>query len=128
MTSRVRNSLLLAGLAAGATAMVLLRGHIVWTTVCPFKLITGIPCPGCGGLRAAQALMQGDILHALWLNPLSVLLIVWAAVSAVWLAVDILRDSNSYVNLYHRHTPKVLLIIIVAVLVANWIFNIVKGL
>jgi hypothetical protein len=32
---------------------------------CPFKLLTGLDCPGCGSLRALHDLSHGDLLGAL---------------------------------------------------------------
>ncbi len=49
-------------------------------TICPFKLATGLDCPGCGGTRAAHDLMRGDLLGALDHNVLAVIafpLILW---------------------------------------------------
>jgi hypothetical protein len=49
--------------------------------VCPTYALTGLYCPGCGGLRAAHALTQGDLGLALRRNPLVVLAVpvaVWA--------------------------------------------------
>lgn len=40
---------------------------------CPFHLITGLYCPGCGSLRAIHALLHGRFLQALDLNPLMVI-------------------------------------------------------
>jgi hypothetical protein len=31
---------------------------------CPLKALTGIDCPGCGGLRATHSLLHGDIAGA----------------------------------------------------------------
>ncbi|MEU3164955.1 DUF2752 domain-containing protein [Streptosporangium sp. NPDC006930] len=42
---------------------------------CPFLLLTGLYCPGCGGLRTVYALAHGDPVTALGLNPLVVLMI-----------------------------------------------------
>lgn len=51
---------------------------------CPFYWLTGLYCPGCGSGRALHALLHGDVLVALDLNPLMVLslpLLGYAAVS-----------------------------------------------
>ncbi len=36
---------------------------------CPFHLITGYYCPGCGGTRAFYALLHGRILQAFFYHP-----------------------------------------------------------
>ncbi|WP_369395086.1 DUF2752 domain-containing protein [Streptomyces sp. CG1] len=40
--------------------------------VCPLYRITGLYCPGCGGLRSAHAFVHGDLLTALHDNALAV--------------------------------------------------------
>ncbi|MGW1165046.1 DUF2752 domain-containing protein [Streptomyces sp. NPDC001153] len=40
--------------------------------VCPLYRLTGLYCPGCGGLRSAHALVHGDLLTALRDNALGV--------------------------------------------------------
>jgi hypothetical protein len=42
---------------------------------CPLKLITGIDCPGCGGLRATHSLLHGDIMGALDHNVLALIIV-----------------------------------------------------
>jgi hypothetical protein len=32
--------------------------------VCPFKALTGLDCPGCGGLRMAHDVLHGDLAAA----------------------------------------------------------------
>lgn len=39
---------------------------------CPFLLVTGWYCPGCGTLRAVHALAHGDVATAVARNPLTV--------------------------------------------------------
>ena len=39
--------------------------------LCPFRLITHLPCPGCGMTRALLALFHGDLHSALTIHPLS---------------------------------------------------------
>lgn len=49
---------------------------------CPFLLLSGFYCPGCGGLRAVHHLAHGDLAGAWDLNPLVTLSIPVAV--ALW--------------------------------------------
>jgi len=72
--NRLRGPVLAAVLAAGATLLV----HLVDPNVpgryglCPLRALTGLACPGCGGLRAIHALTHGDLELAWGLNPVVV--------------------------------------------------------
>ena len=41
---------------------------------CLFHALTGLDCPGCGGLRSVQSLLHGDFAAAFRFNPLLYLL------------------------------------------------------
>ena len=43
---------------------------------CPFKLLTGIDCPGCGMTRAFMCIILGDPAAAYYYNPLAPALFV----------------------------------------------------
>lgn len=52
--------------------------------VCPTKLLLGIDCPGCGGLRMVYSLLHGDLGAALRFNALALValvLLLWAFVA-----------------------------------------------
>ncbi|MFJ8857408.1 DUF2752 domain-containing protein [Streptomyces sp. NPDC102451] len=51
--------------------------------VCPMLRLTGVLCPGCGGLRSAHAFAHGDLAAALGANALAV--VGYAVFAAVWL-------------------------------------------
>ena len=51
---------------------------------CPFHLLTGLNCPGCGGLRMTHDLLHGDIAAAVVDN---VFLLVGLPMLAAWLLV-----------------------------------------
>jgi hypothetical protein len=53
--------------------------------LCPTKALTGLDCPGCGGLRAVHSLAHGDVVGALDHNAFVVLVLLPAAV-ALWVA------------------------------------------
>jgi len=52
---------------------------------CPFKALTGVDCPFCGGLRGTYALLHGDFATAINHNLLlPLMLVALAVVLAVW--------------------------------------------
>ncbi|MFC5904574.1 DUF2752 domain-containing protein, partial [Streptomyces zhihengii] len=54
--------------------------------VCPLYGVTGVLCPGCGGLRSAHAFVHGDLATALGANAVAVAgYLVFAVVWVIWL-------------------------------------------
>jgi hypothetical protein len=54
---------------------------------CPFLVLTGHPCPFCGGTRSFSAMWRGDVLHAARLYPFGPLLFLLAfpvAAYGIW--------------------------------------------
>jgi hypothetical protein len=86
---------------------------------CPFHAITGLWCPGCGGLRAVHDLTHGDLTLALHENVLVVLLgpslVVW------WLIARLRRTDDRRVTLLlsARGTLAVAVLLAVFTLVRN---------
>ena len=86
---RLAAPLALGALTLGAVAYVGLvdpnsPGHY---PLCPTKALTGLDCPGCGGLRAVHSLATGDVVGALDHNAFVVLVLLPVAVGAwvLWL-------------------------------------------
>jgi hypothetical protein len=86
----------LLGLAVGLVAAVDPHTAGRYPT-CPFHAVTGLWCPGCGGLRAVHDLTHGHLMIALHENALVVLLapslLVW------WLIVRWRRSEGRPVTL-----------------------------
>ena len=81
-SERIRGPLLAAGALAAATLALHVRDPHVshsWG-VCPLYALTGIYCPGCGGLRGVNDLTDGHVAQAASGNLLLVLAIPFAAV------------------------------------------------
>lgn len=78
----LRAPALAAGLGLAATAVLHVRDpHDSGTYgFCPFQRLTGLPCPGCGGLRAVNDLTRGDVVGALGSNAVAVAMVVAAVV------------------------------------------------
>ncbi len=90
---------------------------------CPFRAITGIPCPTCGSTHAAVALMHGRVGAALAANPLAALVgaafLVGGLVAPLWAAL------GWPVPEVPAPLPRWLRAAIVATIVANWAWLIV---
>ncbi|SEE16217.1 Protein of unknown function [Ruania alba] len=75
-----------ASIVVGTAVVVLMEPHDGGPVMCPFLLLTGYLCPGCGGLRTTYALATGDLVAAWDANPMlavglpvvAVLWLVWA--------------------------------------------------
>jgi Protein of unknown function (DUF2752) len=56
---------------------------VAWVTggpqLCPFKLILGLPCPGCGMTRSVVTLLHGDLAASLYFHPLGLPLVLFLA-------------------------------------------------
>lgn len=71
-----------AAVGTGLAADVALDPHHRHVPLCPLRALTGIWCPLCGGLRAADSLAHGQLaaaLHenALFVASLPLLMIAW---------------------------------------------------
>jgi hypothetical protein len=89
----------LFGVAGAATVAALHfrdpHEHGSWG-FCPFLLLTGQPCPGCGGLRAINDLSNGDLVGAVSSNAFAVALVATLAVAwVVWLIRRVRGDAQA---------------------------------
>ncbi|MGA8330876.1 MAG: DUF2752 domain-containing protein [Mycobacterium sp.] len=77
-------------LAAALTYIALVDPHDPdsFFPVCPFRLLTGWNCPGCGGLRMVHDVLHGSLAAAVADN---VLLLVGIPLSAGWALLRRLR-------------------------------------
>jgi hypothetical protein len=58
---------------AGVYLFIFEPGKSGFFPVCPFRMVTGFACPGCGSTRGMHALVHGDVVSAFKFNPLLVL-------------------------------------------------------
>jgi hypothetical protein len=90
--------LLLLGLSAMFATSVLWRPTDNGIILCPFRALTGYPCPGCGMTRAFSAIAHGEPLRAILYNPLSPVLfvaglLVWTSAAATLLNLHGVRAA-----------------------------------
>lgn len=57
--------------------------------ICPFRAITGIPCPGCGLTRSFMAIARGDFENALRMHLFGPVLFLAFAGAAVLMGLEL---------------------------------------
>jgi len=110
----------LAGCCAAAALADVPEGE--GAILCPFRLLTGLWCPGCGGTRALRHLMHGDVSMSLTLNPF--LLIVLAQAVAISAAF---ASAPARTRQWFRTNDLRLLQANIAVGVTIWLVRIATG-
>lgn len=111
-----------------ALALVEPRGQPPFPPVpCVFRMTTGLPCPFCGGTRAAHWLLQGDFARGLDLNILAIPALALTLGITLCLAVEgatshRITDWEELV----RRTAKFLPVIILLVAV-TWIPQMIRA-
>lgn len=108
--SRRAAMLILIGLTAVFLVSIFYRPADVdpngqYFTICGFKNITGLPCPGCGLSHSFCALGKGDFALALAFNLLGPPLFFFAVL--IWLrSVCVLANRHTFVAAFDRLTGR----------------------
>ncbi len=100
--------------------------------VCFFKNITGVPCPSCGNTRSVLTLIKGNFTDAVLINPLGLIIAFILLIFPFWLLYDTVYKKDtlykSYLNFEKIVKNKYIATVLIVLLIANWIWNIQKGL
>ncbi len=70
--------------AALATSFVIPATRLPALPLCPFKLLTGLPCPGCGLTHAFCDISAGHLQAAWQANPFGFLFYALALACLIW--------------------------------------------
>lgn len=92
-SQRRRNIWTLVGWASFLFACVAFPGSPANGIIfCPFRLVTGFSCPGCGMTRSCTAALRFDFWQSLEFHPIGIPLILGFSLLAAWRAVELVRD------------------------------------
>jgi len=102
-------------------------------TLCVFRNATGIPCPACGATRSLELLWRGDLAGAAALNPVGILLGLALISFPFWILADTVRRRDSFHRFYRAvdrafSANRALAVAGAVLVVANWWWNVLKGL
>jgi hypothetical protein len=87
---------------------------------CPFKTLTGLPCPGCGFTRSVESLTSGDVSGSFLHNPGWIILVLFLLIMT-GIGVKSMITGRQ-VNLGNRS-----LIILILLLASTWIGKFLLG-
>ena len=96
-------------------------------TVCPSKLIYGMPCPGCGTTRALTLLLGGHPLDAAMMNPNIYILIIALVTLPVVLLMKHLTGRDYLLRFNQWLERKSVLIPFLLIELGIWLKNIIQG-
>ncbi|MDL2214573.1 DUF2752 domain-containing protein [Dysgonomonas sp. OttesenSCG-928-M03] len=102
-------------------------GHSHITT-CPVKLITSIPCPGCGMGRATLAILNGDFVKSLYYNILCVPFIIMMFLAIGWLIYDLIIGRDTLFKVISHPLQNKYKIVLFCILAITWLLNIYHGI
>jgi hypothetical protein len=89
-------------------------------TLCPFRLVTGLPCPFCGLTHSLLALGQGDLDDSVRFSPIGPLVALVAAVVG-WAVLRAAKRGRPL------RWPLPVLALGTMVLALSWAFQLTQG-
>lgn len=95
---------------------------------CIFKNITGFPCPSCGSTRATLLLFHGEFGKSIFINPFGIITNLLILLSIVWMVMDIIKSRDTFLQFLKKTWDFRIQLLVLLIVVANWIWNIAKGL
>ena len=81
--------------ALGAACVFSPSGVESGPPLCPFAVMTGLPCPGCGLTRSWVAFMHGDVGSAFTFNVFGPVFLVLTAVTVVAATITLVRRRGA---------------------------------
>lgn len=103
-------------------------GHEHRFTLCIFKNLTGIPCPGCGIGRGTLAFLNGNFKEAFNYNIISIPFSIAIICSIIWLCYDVIKAKDSFLRTINTRIKTIYLIPFFILTLISWVVNIYRGI
>lgn len=71
-------------------------------SLCPLKMLTGFPCPGCGITKSMVYFYEGDILKSLYFHILGPMVILFCLVTIVVLTTELITKKEYFNSLLYN--------------------------
>jgi hypothetical protein len=97
-----------------------------YSTLCFFKLATGVSCPGCGMGRATLELMKGNIFSSFDYNILGVPFNITIFIALLWLLTDFVKGKETFFYFIKHDIETPYKLLFLALMIIHWTTNIIR--
>lgn len=70
-------------------------------SLCPFRLLTGFPCPGCGITKSLISLYKGDLLKSVYYHLFGPFTFLFCITSIITLSIELITDKEYFKNILY---------------------------
>lgn len=70
-------------------------------SLCPFKMLTGFPCPGCGITKSLVYLYQGDLGRSFYYHIFGPFAFLFCIVAIVTLSAEIINKKKYFNRIFY---------------------------
>lgn len=70
-------------------------------SLCPFKLLTGFPCPGCGITKSLIFLYEGDLTKSLYYHLFGPFTFLFCCSAILLLSVELITQKNYFQSIIY---------------------------
>jgi len=71
-------------------------------SLCPFKMLTGFPCPGCGITKSMVYCYEGDIIKSLYYHILGPFVIVFCIATITVLTIELITKKEYFSTIIYN--------------------------
>ena len=71
-------------------------------SLCPFKMLTGFPCPGCGITKSMGYCYEGDIIKSLYYHILGPFVIVFCIATITVLTIELITKKEYFSTIIYN--------------------------
>ena len=94
--------------------------------LCLFRLVTTIPCPGCGMARATVALFHFDITTSLSYNILCIPFTIAVIISLLWAMSDLITHKEGFYHFVRRDFSFTTKVFLFSLIMIDWVVNVIR--
>lgn len=96
--------------------------------LCPFKKITGLPCPTCGGTRALIHLAHLDPVGSFSMNPLISSFTILGILFLLYSIISFFLRPLRFMVRFNQRERRVIRLWTIGVIIMNWLYLIISGI